>query len=110
MPDPALFQLAAARALPEAAASQSVTLFRHGTLDLRWYTPPTPDDQTPHRRDELYIVAAETGIFVRAGERFACAAGDVLFVAAGVAHRFEECSPGFGVWVMFWGPEGGEQP
>jgi mannose-6-phosphate isomerase-like protein (cupin superfamily) len=105
---PALFSLAAAQSLPAESLRQSVTLLRHGTMDLRLYVPPTPDLQTPHKRDELYVVAEGSGHFVRAGERFPCAAGDVLFVAAGVEHRFEDMTPGFAVWVMFWGPEGGE--
>jgi mannose-6-phosphate isomerase-like protein (cupin superfamily) len=105
---PARFSLADAKAHPADTLRESVTLFRHGTLDLRLYQPPTPDLQNPHKRDELYVVAEGSGWFVRAGERFACGPGDVLFVAAGVAHRFEEVTQGFSVWVMFWGPEGGE--
>ena len=34
--------------------------------------------------------------------------GDVLFVPAGVVHRFEEFSDDLVVWVFFYGPEGGE--
>jgi hypothetical protein len=30
-------------------------------------------------------------------------------VAAGVQHRFEEFSDDFATWVIFYGPEGGEQ-
>jgi len=33
---------------------------------------------------------------------------DVLFAAAGVEHRFENFSEDLVVWVMFYGPEGGE--
>ena len=36
------------------------------------------------------------------------APGDVLFVPAGVPHRFEDFSDDLVVWVMFYGPEGGE--
>ena len=39
-------------------------------------------------------------------DRFA--PGDAFFVAAGVEHRFENFSTGFSVWVVFWGPSGGE--
>jgi mannose-6-phosphate isomerase-like protein (cupin superfamily) len=107
---PALFSLAAAQALRQESLRQSVSLLRHGTLDLRLYRPPMPDPQQPHKRDELYVVAMGNGVFNRAGERFPCTTGDVLFVAAGVEHRFEEATPGFAVWVMFWGPDGGEAP
>ena len=37
---------------------------------------------------------------------FGC--GDVLFVPAGVVHRFEDFSDELVVWVVFYGPEGGE--
>ena len=35
--------------------------------------------------------------------------GDVLFVAAGVEHAFENFSDDLYVWVMFYGPPGGEE-
>ena len=35
--------------------------------------------------------------------------GEVLFVAAGVEHRFENFSDDFSTWVLFHGPEGGEE-
>ena len=35
-------------------------------------------------------------------------AGDVIFVEAGVPHRFEGYGEDFATWVVFWGPEGGE--
>jgi mannose-6-phosphate isomerase-like protein (cupin superfamily) len=34
--------------------------------------------------------------------------GDLLFVWAGVEHRFEEFTDDLAVWVVFYGPEGGE--
>jgi hypothetical protein len=42
--------------------------------------------------------------------RHAFSAGDVLFVPAGVPHRFEDFTDDFGTWVIFYGPEGGERP
>ena len=45
---------------------------------------------------------------VHNGEREACEAGDLVFVAAGVEHQFEDLSDGFAVWRVFYGPEGGE--
>jgi uncharacterized protein YjlB len=38
----------------------------------------------------------------------AVGAGDVLFVPARMEHRFEAMSGDFAVWVMFYGPAGGE--
>ena len=34
--------------------------------------------------------------------------GDLLFVPAGVVHRFEDFTDDLAVWVVFYGPEGGE--
>ncbi|HEV2678126.1 MAG TPA: cupin domain-containing protein [Aliidongia sp.] len=105
---PALIPLTLARTTPNEPGRASALLAKHGSFSLRYYVPPMPDLQTPHDQDELYVVAAGAGWFRRAGERVACVTGDALFVAAGVEHRFEDCSPGFAAWVMFWGPVGGE--
>ncbi len=35
--------------------------------------------------------------------------GDILHVPAGVEHRFEEFTDDFATWVVFYGPEGGEE-
>jgi mannose-6-phosphate isomerase-like protein (cupin superfamily) len=87
----------------------SAQVFTHGSLELRWYAPQGVDPQTPHGRDEVYIVASGSGWFRRGEERFPFTAGDALFVAAGIAHRFEDFTADFGTWVMFYGPEGGER-
>jgi hypothetical protein len=34
----------------------------------------------------------------------------MLFVPAGIEHRFYDFSDDFCTWVMFYGPEGGELP
>jgi mannose-6-phosphate isomerase-like protein (cupin superfamily) len=107
---PALFPLAEARTAPLPPGRLSALLLAHGSLELRWYAPAGVDSQTPHSRDEVYVVASGSGWFVRGTERFRFAAGDALFVAAGVVHRFEDFTPDFGTWVMFYGPEGGECP
>ncbi len=86
----------------------SAFVFEHGTLQVKMYRPAKQDTQKPHTRDEIYVVARGTGRFVNGDERHAFHAGDVLFVPAGVTHRFEEFSDDFCTWVMFYGPEGGE--
>jgi mannose-6-phosphate isomerase-like protein (cupin superfamily) len=94
--------------LPTPAGKRFVTMFEHGSLALELYAPRGNDPQTPHTRDELYVVVAGSGIFVCAGERRAFAVGDALFAPAGAVHRFEEFSDDLAVWVMFYGPGGGE--
>ena len=51
---------------------------------------------------------AGRGTFVDGDERYPFAPGDVLFVPARRVHRFEQFTDDLAVWVMFWGPEGGE--
>lgn len=74
------------------------------------YDPHDHDAQSPHTRDELYIVIAGRGWFVNGAARHPFGPHDVLFVPAGAVHRFEEFTADFAVWVVFYGPEGGELP
>ena len=46
---------------------------------------------------------------MRGAERVPFGAGDMLFVPAKMEHRFEDFSADLAVWVMFYGPEGGER-
>ena len=77
--------------------------FDTGEIELRYYAPQGEDKQVPHERDELYFVVRGSGAFLRADERVPCAAGDVLFAAAGEPHRFADFSTDFAVWVLFYG-------
>ncbi len=106
---PARLSLAEARAAPPEPGRRSALLLEHGTLEVRYYAPRGVDPQEPHTRDELYVVASGRGWFVRGDERVPFEPGDALFVAAGVEHRFVDFGEDFGTWVMFYGPEGGEQ-
>ena len=85
-----------------------VTILTQGTLEIEIYRPVGIDRQTPHKKDELYVVINGTGTFVHGGERTPFHERDTLFVRAGVPHRFEDFSPDFATWVFFYGPEGGE--
>ncbi len=85
-----------------------IELFKHGSLVVEMYQPVGVDSQQPHSRDELYVVAAGSGWFVNGDRRKPFQAGEVLFVPAGVEHRFEDFTDDFATWVIFYGPEGGE--
>ncbi len=82
---------------------------RHGTMRLMLYQPTTSDLQQPHKQDELYIIAKGHGSFDKAGEIRKFGKGDIIFVEAGVAHHFAEVSDDTEIWVVFWGPDGGEE-
>jgi mannose-6-phosphate isomerase-like protein (cupin superfamily) len=98
----------ALRRLPGPQGERSVALYEHGSLVVKLYAPRGHDPQTPHSQDEIYVVASGVGEFVCEGARQTFAPHDVLFVAAGVEHRFENFSDDFAVWVFFYGQEGGE--
>jgi mannose-6-phosphate isomerase-like protein (cupin superfamily) len=96
--------------LPAAGRVRFISAFRRGSLEVELYAPKGADNQTPHPRDEIYVVAAGSGAFVAGGVRTEFSAGDALFVPAGMDHRFEDFTNHFAVWVMFYGPDGGEMP
>ncbi len=125
VPAPAKLRVttADARLTPNDVGRATALTMAHGTMELRWFAPKQADPQTPHDRDELYIVISGTGTFMRAveshpfddtalpiqgEERVPFGPGDALFVAAGTVHRFENFSDDFATWIIFYGPEGGE--
>jgi mannose-6-phosphate isomerase-like protein (cupin superfamily) len=85
-------------------------LFKHGSLVVEIYKPEKVDNQKPHDRDEIYVVASGSGVFYNGGNRCEFKTGDFLFVPAGVEHRFENFTNDFSTWVFFYGPIGGEKP
>jgi mannose-6-phosphate isomerase-like protein (cupin superfamily) len=99
----------ALQAVPTKDGKAFALMFRHGSLNVEIYSPKGTDPQKPHSRDELYIVASGTGWFFIAGKRMRFSPGDALFAAAGEVHRFEDFTDDLAVWVMFYGPEGGER-
>lgn len=94
--------------LPGDGGESWRVLFQHGSLEVEIYAPRGHDPQQPHGRDELYVVISGRGYFRNGDARHRFAPGDLLFVPAGVAHRFEDFSDDFATWVVFYGPEGGE--
>ena len=93
---------------PPPAGNLAAPIFSHGSLAVELYTPVGHDPQKHHTRDEVYFVTRGKGLFFDGEERHAVEAGAFLFVAAGRIHRFEDFSDDFAVWVVFYGPEGGE--
>jgi mannose-6-phosphate isomerase-like protein (cupin superfamily) len=94
--------------LPGPDGQRFAELFKHGTLSLEIYSPIGTDSQSPHTKDELYVVVRGSGEFVFGNQRKRFGVGDFLFVSAGVVHRFEQFTDDLIVWVIFYGPDGGE--
>ena len=86
-----------------------IQLMQHGSMQVEYYKPDTIDLQMPHKQDELYVVISGAGNFKRAEETIAFKPHDVLFVPAGMAHRFENFTDDFATWVIFYGVNGGEK-
>ena len=96
------------RQLSQEKEQRFTTMMKRGSMLVEYYAPKDKDLQTPHRQDELYVIANGNGIFNRDGEKINCKTGDVLFVPAGKKHHFEDFSGDFATWVIFYGPDGGE--
>ena len=94
--------------LPTPEGKRFVAMFEHGTLLVELYAPRGADPQKPHTRDEVYVVIQGRGQFRNGPSVAAFHPGDVLFVPARVTHRFEDFTDDLVVWVIFYGPEGGE--
>ena len=94
--------------LPGPNGERFASVFQHGSLLVEIYAPRGVDPQNPHTRDEIYFVASGSGEYVCGAGRQRFSPTDILFAAAGVEHRFENFSDDLALWVVFYGPEGGE--
>ncbi len=83
-------------------------LFRHGSMSVEIYQPKEQDLQQPHLQDEIYVVISGIGLFQNGPDQYPFSPGDLLFVPAGVEHRFLEFTEDFKTWVIFFGVAGGE--
>jgi len=61
------------------------------------------DTQTPHREDEVYYVVGGSSRFRAGDKETAVGPGSLLFVRAGVDHRFFDIEEEL-VIVVFWAP------
>lgn len=94
--------------IPGPDGERAISLLRHGSLDVKLSRPLHPNEQKTHAQDEVYVVIRGRGGLIHEGKRESFEAGDCIFVAAGTEHRFEDLSEDLAVWVVFYGPSGGE--
>jgi mannose-6-phosphate isomerase-like protein (cupin superfamily) len=64
------------------------------------------DPQRPHTEDELYYIVAGRGLISVGDETRPVVPGSVVFVAAGVAHRFHDIAQRLEILVVFGPAEG----
>ena len=96
--------------IPGPAGEHAATVLRRGPLDVALSIPPRPAQQLPHARDEIYFIIRGRALFLHDGQRDPVGSGDLVFVAAGTEHQFEDYTEEFALWRVFYGPEGGEVP
>jgi mannose-6-phosphate isomerase-like protein (cupin superfamily) len=94
--------------LPGPNGESFTSVFEHGTLVVEILAPPSAVPLPPHTRDEIYIVTKGSGELMNGGTRVPIGPGDFLFVPAGVEHHFENFTDDLTMWIIFYGPEGGE--
>ncbi|MDI3402726.1 cupin domain-containing protein [Streptomyces cavernicola] len=64
------------------------------------------DPQQPHNQDEVYFVASGRAAITVGTETTTVSRGSVVYVSAGVPHRFHHISEDLRVLVVFSPPEG----
>src|SRR5262249_5885278 len=84
--------------IPGPDGERAVVVLRRGTLDVVLGLPVAPNQQTPHEQDEIYFIARGRGVLVHDGKRDAFDSGDLLFVAAGCEHHYEDFSDDLALW------------
>jgi mannose-6-phosphate isomerase-like protein (cupin superfamily) len=95
--------------LGRRADSQQAYLefFRVATMSVGVYVLPAGgvDPQKPHTEDEVYYVVSGRGTVIVADEERRVGPGSLVFVAAGVEHRFHLIDEDLTLLVFFAPPE-----
>jgi len=78
---------------------------RHMSAGLYALSPGDTDPQTPHDQDEIYQVISGRAELTVGRETTTVGRGSVVFVPAGVAHRFHHITEELRVLVVFSPPE-----
>jgi mannose-6-phosphate isomerase-like protein (cupin superfamily) len=88
----------------QAVSGQTfVEFLRVSSLSAEIYALPVGgvDLQTPHAEDEIYVVVRGRATFRAAGEERSVQPGTILYVRAGVEHRFHSIKEDLAVLVLF---------
>lgn len=97
-----------ARAASKDEDDRYAIALSRASLELGYYSPRDIDRQSPHDQDEVYVIVRGRGRFENGGDVVEFQPGDALFVPAGVEHRFLDFTEDTQMWVVFYGPSGGE--
>ena len=90
-----------------ASDSRSLEFFRSDSLSLTVYELPAGgvDEQSPHNEDEVYYVVSGRATYRQEDELRTVGAGDVIFVAARIPHRFVDIEEDLTLLVFFAPPK-----
>jgi len=80
------------------------TVLKHGDASAVIYAPRKVDKQSAHAQAEIYVVISGRGHMRIGWQDVAFTAGDLLYVDAGLEHRFEDFGADLAVWAVFFGP------
>ncbi|MGB6430030.1 MAG: cupin domain-containing protein [Candidatus Acidiferrales bacterium] len=107
MSDAEFFELSELRRRQTAAGKSYFEFLRNAAMSAGVYvvSPGGSDTQTPHREDELYYVVRGRARMRAGAEERVVNTGSVIYVAAGVEHRFHDVEEELTVLVFFAPPE-----
>ena len=76
---------------------------KHDSISMGLYelTSGGADPQLPHTEDEVYVVQSGAAMIRVGDEDRAVGSGSIVFVAAGVPHRFHSITEDLSVLVLF---------
>jgi quercetin dioxygenase-like cupin family protein len=99
----ALFELPDIEREQQRHADPYYEFLRVPSLNCGLYVLPAgaTDHQTPHPEDEVYVVLKGLGVFTVEGADRTVQSGSVLYVKAGVDHRFHSITEDLSVLVLF---------
>ncbi len=102
------FELATLEAERAATARPYLEFLRVPALSGGLYTlePGATDGQSPHTEDEIYVVMTGLARITVADDVRAVGPGSVVYVAAGVPHRFHDIVERLEILVVFAPAEG----
>ena len=106
------FELADIELRRRAHGTRYHEFLRRASMSLGLYVLPAggTDPQQPHTEDEAYLVMRGRARIRVANEERAVEPGSVVFVPAGVEHRFHDITEELSVAVMFSPAEGSAKP
>ncbi|MGH2543914.1 MAG: cupin domain-containing protein [Ardenticatenaceae bacterium] len=104
------FEIAEIIAAREKSGERYLEFFRASTLSVGLYVlhASEPDPQRPHTEDEIYYVVSGRGKIRVANETRDVQPGSIIFVEAGVEHRFHDIAETLTILVVFAPPRGSQ--